>query len=70
MNLPFGTTVYFRTDRMARDRVTELQGAETGYVEEVRRGRALVRVGERTLWFDLDQLATEIQTSLFDQAGQ
>ncbi len=69
MNITFGTTVYFRTEHMSRDRATELQGAMTGYVEEVRRGRALVRVGERTLWFDLDQLATEIQTSLFDGAA-
>ncbi len=69
MTLTFGTTVYFRIDRMSRDRVAELQGAATGYVEEVRRGRALVRVGERTLWFDIDQLATEIQTSLFDGAA-
>lgn len=70
MTLAFGTTVYFRTDRMSRDRVTELQGVETGYIVEVRRTRALVQVGARQLWFDIDQLATEIQTSLFDQAGQ
>ncbi len=69
MTLAFGTTVYFRIDRMSRDRVAELQGVETGYVVEVRRERALVQVGERQLWYDVDLLATEIQTSLFDQAA-